>query len=92
MKKSKVKFSDNGVGGLHRNISPVFEPKFPLFLPTRRWNITSRPISIYEDDTEMSTVTCNPVLEKLPLNVINNYFSLGADAATALEFHESRGK
>nr|XP_033784302.1 diacylglycerol kinase zeta isoform X3 [Geotrypetes seraphini] len=50
-----------------------------------RWNlqVESNPEANPEDRDETAT-------DKLPLDVFNNYFSLGFDAHVTLEFHESR--
>lgn len=50
-----------------------------------RWNLSVEPNleAIEEEKDEHQT-------DKLPMDVFNNYFSLGFDAHVTLEFHESR--
>ncbi|KAJ8315485.1 hypothetical protein KUTeg_007635 [Tegillarca granosa] len=55
----------------------------------QKWGYADEPVS-----KVLSYVEEGPVVQldsdNLPLDVFNNYFSLGADAHVALEFHESR--
>ena len=51
-----------------------------------RWSIAATPLDA------MSSVKYPEAKTKLPLTVMNNYFSIGADAKIALDFHSSREK
>ncbi|XP_007235211.3 diacylglycerol kinase zeta isoform X1 [Astyanax mexicanus] len=50
-----------------------------------RWNLSVEPNPEATEDEKDEHQT-----DKLPINVFNNYFSLGFDAHVTLEFHESR--
>ncbi|RXN17308.1 diacylglycerol kinase zeta-like protein [Labeo rohita] len=50
-----------------------------------RWNLIVKPNPEAGSEEKDEQVT-----DKLPLDVFNNYFSLGFDAHVTLEFHESR--
>jgi diacylglycerol kinase (ATP) len=43
-------------------------------------------------DDDIASEIKSEIKEKLPLDVLNNYFSIGADAKIALDFHHARRK
>lgn len=61
------------------------------FNAMQRWNIRTNPIQSDETPSLSEIKPSIDVKSKLPLTVINNYFSIGADAKIALDFHSARG-
>lgn len=58
-----------------------------------RWDLfaSPKPQTSRDSTEEVIQVEGAKKSEKLPLSVLNNYFSIGADAKIALEFHLARG-
>lgn len=77
-------------GGYNNESMEIFIKKviFGKIVKLDRWSIKTNLIN----STEPQIRPFTDAKDKLPLNVINNYFSIGADAKIALDFHSARGK
>ena len=81
-------------GGYNNESMEIFIKKviFGKIVKLDRWNITTSLIKNDETSPGSDIKLTGEVKDKLPLNVMNNYFSIGADAKIALDFHSARGR
>lgn len=81
-------------GGYNNESMEVFIKKviFGKIVKLDRWSIKTSLVKNDETASVSDVKLTNEVKDKLPLSVINNYFSIGADAKIALDFHSARGK
>lgn len=81
-------------GGYNNESMEIFIKKviFGKIVKLDRWNITTSLIKNDEASSGSDMKLTGEVKDKLPLNVMNNYFSIGADAKIALDFHSARGE
>jgi diacylglycerol kinase (ATP) len=78
-------------GGYNNESMEVFLNKviYGKSVKLDRWNITTK---VMKTDDNSKSDSKSEVKSKLPLKVLNNYFSIGADAKIALDFHSAREK
>ncbi|RMZ92924.1 diacylglycerol kinase [Brachionus plicatilis] len=82
-----------GWGGGYNNESMEIFIKRVIFgkiVKLDRWSIKTNLVNSNESELEIRP--SSDAKDMLPLNVINNYFSIGADAKIALDFHSAREK
>lgn len=79
-------------GGYNNESMEIFIKKviFGKIVKLDRWSIKTNLVDFDQNEPEIRP--SSDAKDKLPLNVINNYFSIGADAKIALDFHSARGK
>ena len=89
-----------GWGGGYNNESMESFIKKVIFgkeVKLDRWTLAVKPLTKTNYSSEGADgggaeTGAEAVKAQLPLKVLNNYFSIGADAKIALDFHSARGK
>ncbi|XP_049545333.1 eye-specific diacylglycerol kinase-like [Anopheles darlingi] len=90
-------YTDEPIGKVLANIEASEPVRLDRWMLKVEPNVTKLHTTTTTTTTATSTTTATATTpagdggkDNLPLNVVNNYFSLGVDAHIALEFHEAR--